>query len=354
MDIYMYWLSTLYMMGSRKQNILLKHFGAEGAYKAPAEALRQRGLTEHNIRIIQKNRDDELVQYGYENLKRMGISYTHSKHVLYPKLLKEIPDAPIGLFYLGDIPAEESPKVGIIGSRRCSEYGLGTARKFGKELAQQGVVIVSGMARGIDSMSHKGALDAKGKTIAVLGCGLDLCYPPENTSLRDAIAKSGCVLSEYPPGVPPHASHFPARNRIISGLSEVLVVVEAGKKSGTLITVDQALEQGRDVMAVPGNITNKYSDGTNKLIKQGAEPVCSYEDILHMLGRTEDKSQKESRPSIASSEKLVYDVLASRPMSFEEIIMKVSSQPHTLQFILTELEIKGYIKRMPGMRYAKI
>ena len=354
----MYWLSTLYMLGSRRQNLLLEHFGsAQGAFDATAEALRAvSGLTENHIRIIQKNRDPALVQYGLEVLEQMGISFTYRGQADYPEVLKEIPDAPVGLFYLGGLPGNILPRAAIIGSRKCSEYGLSTARRFSAALAKRGVVIVSGMARGIDSMAHKGALESGGLTIAVLGCGVDICYPPENHALRDKIAQSGCVLSEYPPGVYPHPTYFPARNRIISGLSEVVIVVEAGKRSGTSITVNQALDQGKKVMAVPGNITNKYSVGTNNLIKDGAEPACSYEDVLFMLGMPPAGKEKieESRPHIASDEKLVYDVLAFEPYSLDEIMLRTKSQPQTIQHTLTMLEIKGYAKKLPGMRYVKI
>ena len=369
MDTYMYWLSTLYTMGSRKQNLLLSLFGsAKEAFDASPETMRKiPGITEHNIRIIQKNKDVKTIKRGMDMLSKMGISLTYLGHQDYPKLLAEIPDPPVVLFYLGKLPPDElpddPPKVAIIGSRRCSEYGLSAARRFGLALAKRGVIVVSGMARGIDSMAHRGALEAISEesdktTIAVLGCGADICYPAENRSLRDNIAKHGCVLSEYPPGVGPRASHFPARNRIISGLSQIVIVIEAGKKSGTLITVDQALDQGRDVMALPGNITNKYSEGTNSLIKQGAEPVCNYEDILHMLGMTANKkanikSEKIKEPNIATGEKLVYDVLASRPYTLDELSIKTKSQPQIVQHILTMLELKGYVKRLPGMRYVQ-
>ena len=366
MDKYMYWLATLYMLGSRKQKVLLKHFGSGQALwnASPEELMSVPGLTANNIRIIQKNKNLSIVNQGLETLKRMAISFVWLGHPDYPSLLSKIPGAPIGLFYLGRLPKDDMPKVAIIGSRRCSPYGLSTARSFGLALAKHGVVIVSGMARGIDSMAHTGALEADGGcTIAVLGCGVDICYPAENHSLRDNIAKNGCVISEYPPGVRPLASYFPARNRIISGLSQIVVVVEAGKKSGTLITVDQALDQGRDVMAVPGNIINKYSQGTNSLIKQGAEVACNYEDILHMLGiefneiefnKTNGKNIIEERPNIATDEKLVYDVLASQPftpLTIDEIIVKSKSQPRDIQHQLTMLELKGYIKRMPGMKF---
>ena len=357
MDTYMYWLATLYTMGSRKQNLLLDHFGsAKNAFNATIESLRTApGITETNIRTIQKNKNQKTILHGMDIIKKMGISFTYLGHADYPNQLAEIPDPPPVLFYMGVLPPEDMPKVAIIGSRRCSEYGLSAARRFGASLAKHNIVIVSGMARGIDSMAHRGALEEKdGKTIAVLGCGVDICYPAENRALRDNIAKNGCIVSEYPPGVGPRAPYFPARNRIISGLSQVVAVIEAGKKSGTLITVDQALDQGRDVMALPGNITNKYSEGTNSLIKQGAEPVCNYEDILHMLGISENKKAKKlNEANIATEEKLVYDVLASRPYTIDEVSIKTKSQPHTVHHILTMLEIKGYVKKLPGMRYVR-
>jgi len=366
-------------MGSRKQNILLNYFkDAESAYHAPVEELRQiPGFTENNVRVVQKNKDMSTTKHGFDTLGNMGISFIPRTHESYPYLLNTIPDAPVGLFCMGEFPNKDFYRVAIIGSRKCSEYGLNTARKFSEGLAKNKVVVVSGMARGIDSMSHQEAIAQGGLTIAVLGCGLDICYPPENRDLRDKIAKNGCVISEYPPGVPPHARHFPARNRIISGLSHLLIVVEAAKRSGTLITVDQALDQGRSVMAVPGNITNKYSQGTNNLIKQGAEPVCSTEDILEVLGldglavqtSLDDSTEKnfgrisgkslgkiaaEPLPSIAPEEKLVYDVLDLVPQSLEDIVMKANSEVHVIQYLLTMLELKGLIRKLPGARYEKV
>ena len=365
--IYMYWLSTLYAIGSRKQNLLLEHLeSAQTAYAASLETLRTiPSITEHNIRTIQKSRSKFEHSNGMDMLQRMGISFTYLGHRDYPSLLSEISDPPVGLFYIGKLPDNTLHRVAIIGSRKCSEYGLNTAQRLGAALARKDVVIVSGMARGIDGMAHRGALEAAGLTIAVLGCGVDICYPAENRSLRDSIAKSGCIISEYPPGVTPRAGFFPARNRIISGLSQIVIVVESAKKSGTLITVDQALEQGRDVMAVPGNVTNKYSEGTNDLIKQGAEPVCKAEDVLHMLNtatihmptlniQKKTKASKESAPYIAPEEKLVYDVLAFEPSTFDEILIKTNSQPQTIQYLLTMLELKGHVKKLPGARYIKI
>ena len=362
MDIYMYWLSTLHTMVSRKRNRLLYHFGsAQGVFCATDNELAEiPGITVNDIRKISKSRNFEKLSREADALRQRGIRFIPRDSPEFPGLLKEISDPPIGLYTIGTLPPDNMPCAAIIGSRRCSQYGLSTARKFGVDLARHKVVIVSGMARGIDSMAHRGAIEGGGLTIAVLGCGVDVCYPPENHKLKDDIAKNGCVVSEYPLGTEPHASHFPARNRIISGLSQVTVVVESARKSGTLITVDQALEQGRNVMAVPGNITNKYSEGTNNLIKQGAEPAVSYQDVLHVLGMNEgadskkqEKTKEATAQHLAPEEKLVYDMLDFEPLAFEEIIKKAESQPHVVQYILTKLEIKGYVKKLPGLRYVK-
>ena len=207
-------------------------------------------------------------------------------------------------------------------------------------------------------MSRIGALEAGGFTIAVLGFGNDLCYPPENRSLKERIIKNGCLISEYPPNTKPLPRHFPARNRIISGLSVGLLVVEAGEKSGTLRTVDYALEQGRDVFAIPGNVTSRLSFGTNNLIKYGVIPVTKSEDILSELNidltiLTGKDDEKKVEVHLAQEEKLVYDCIGLEPVSVEEITIISKSQFTTVQYILTLLEIKGFVKKLPGQRYIR-
>jgi len=244
--------------------------------------------------------------------------------------------------------------ISMVGSRKCTEYGLSVAYRFSSELARAGLVIVSGMARGVDSMSHRGALDAGGITAAVLGCGADVCYPPENKVLMRRIQERGCIISEYPPGTKPALGYFPSRNRIISGMSRATVVVEAGRKSGTLITVDQALNEGREVMAVPGNITSKLSEGTNRLIRQGATPVTSSDDILEQLGLTVDLPIENTECALAPAEKLVYDCIGLDPTAIENIYDRLSSQPGELNYVLTLLEMRKLIRRLPGQRVVRI
>lgn len=199
----------------------------------------------------------------------------------YPEKLKHIYSKPNVIYVIGNEKILNSDSIAIIGCRDCSEYGVKSAYKFGYELAKRGVCVISGLARGIDSFAHKGAVQAKGRTISVLGCGLDVIYPEENLELYKKILRNdGAIISEYPLGTKPERQHFPARNRIISGLSDGVLVIEAKKRSGTMITVEHALDQGKQVYAVPGNITSENSYGTNELIKEGAIPVTNVEDFM--------------------------------------------------------------------------
>lgn len=208
----------------------------------------------------------------------------------YPEKLRNIPDAPAGLYVRGRLPVESEITVAVIGARDCSDYGRYVAEGLGTFFGKNGVTVVSGMARGIDGISQWAALEAGGTSVGVLGCGADICYPAKNRALFDRLVEEGTILTEYPPGMPPKAMNFPARNRIVSGLADAVVVVEARARSGTLITVDMALEQGREVFVVPGRITDRLSDGCNRLIKQGAEILLSPEELLAELwelkGRT--------------------------------------------------------------------
>jgi len=374
-EIYMLWLSThVPQLGSRKLNDLLTRFGtARDIFFAPPILLKTVGnLTDKALNAITANRDLDYIENILKEMEAKQTVYLSRNHERFPTLLGSIPDPPVGIFYWGSLPADATHKIGIIGSRKCSEYGLQTAKLLAKPLAQNGIVIVSGMARGVDSMAHRGAIEAGGKTIAVLGSGVDICYPAENFQLRNAIIENGCVLSEYPPNQRPHAAFFPARNRIISGLSSAIIVAEAGKKSGTLITVDMATEQGREVLAVPGNIMSPLSAGTNQLIRDGATPVTDYTDVLFALrisekidtgyisnqyvhGSTASKKARDDVVnSLAPEEKLVYDSLTFDPVSFDKLVLATSLTAPTLHYMCTTLELKSLIKKLPGARYIKI
>ncbi|MCI9674986.1 MAG: DNA-protecting protein DprA [Lachnospiraceae bacterium] len=210
----------------------------------------------------------------------------------YPDKLKNIPDAPAGLYVRGKVPAESEITVAVVGARDCSEYGRYVAEELGSFLGKSGVTVVSGMARGIDGISQWAALEAGGTSIGILGCGVDICYPARNRALFDRLSEQGTIISEYPPGTPPRPMNFPARNRIVSGLADAVVVIEARCRSGTLITVDMALEQGKEVFVVPGRVTDRLSDGCNRLIKQGAAIMLSPEELLEELRELKEQSRE--------------------------------------------------------------
>jgi len=350
----------VHKIGSRKLNSLIEIFGtARAVFLSHAEELEDAmGNAHHAHQTIKRNRSHEYIESVLAKLENCGMAYISRNNERFPVLLSQIPDPPLGIFFMGTLPADDIVKVAIIGSRKCSEYGLLTARLLAKPLAEAGVVVVSGMARGVDSMAHRGALQGGGLTIAVLGCGADICYPPENRELRAEILQKGCIISEYAPGVQPTPAFFPARNRIISGLSLGVVVTEAGLKSGTLITVDQAQEQGRDVMAVPGNISSKLSQGTNQLIRDGAYAVSDHQDIIGMLGitvKTESMAEKTKnvQTSLAPDEKQVYDKLSLEPISMEALAETTEIEIAKLHLICTKLELRGFAKKLPGARYIR-
>lgn len=238
---------------------------------------------------------------------------------VYPALLKEIRDYPKELYYIGDPKLLEEKCVSIVGSRKTNQYGRSTAYSFGKALGQRGITVVSGMAVGIDTCAHEGALQEKGNTAAVLACGLDLCYPPRNRELKGKIESAGIVLSEYPPGTAAQRYYFPQRNRIISGLSPLTVVVQAGNRSGALITAELAADQGRDVGAVPGNIDSEYNLGSNKLLREGAFALTGVQDLLEASG-VSVLSEPEAERMLSDEEKQLYFLLCSHgEMSLDQL-----------------------------------
>lgn len=280
---YWLWLANLQGIGSIRKQKLLERFekSPEKIFEANKKELLQiDGIGPKLIEEILNNKDCELINKMEIYMQRNGIKQINLYDDEYPENLKRIYDSPITLFYKGNISLLKTNCVSVVGSRNASKYGLDTSYRIGQELSRNGITVVSGMARGIDTMVHKGTLNAEGKTIAVVGCGLDRVYPPENSKLFKEIFEKGLIISEYVVGTKVEAGNFPARNRIISGLSENLIVVEAAPKSGALITVDYALEQGRNVYAVPGNVNSYLSQGTNELIKNGALVYTCITDIL--------------------------------------------------------------------------
>jgi len=265
-----------------------------------------------------------------------------------PELLRQIHDPPPTLFLRGgaDVEVLWRPAVAIVGARACSTYGAQVARMLGRELAASGLVVVSGLARGVDGEAHRGALDAGGVTVAVLGCGIDRDYPAAHTELARRICERGLVVSEYEPGVEPAPWRFPARNRIIAGLTAATVIVEARERSGALITADFALEDGREVFAVPGEITSMLSTGTNRLLRQGATPLTSTEDVLELFGLS--PAQGPQAPTLSVAAAKVLERLAEGAVSADELARATELEPGRLAAGLAELELAGLVAEAEG------
>lgn len=275
----------------------------------------------------------------------------------YPPVLKKISDPPPVLYCWGSFQYGDDMAVAIVGTRNPTPLGAFTAKDLASQLSRQGLTIISGMARGIDSESHRGALDAGGRTVAVLGSGLDIPYPSENEHLMESIASRGAVISEFPLGTEPYAKNFPARNRIISGLSLGVVVVEASQDSGSLITAGFALEQGREVFAIPGNIGNEGSKGPHKLIRQGAKLVENYQDILAELAipaLTAVELDQAQPNSLSELELKVVTVMTREPLHIDQILRLSGLASAQVNSTLVQLELKGVVKRFPGQLYLKI
>ena len=282
-----------------------------------------------------------------KNAEKEGIEVLTINSQKYPKRLRDIKDPPLVLYMKGDIIEDDENAISIVGSRKCSSYGRVIAEVFSNEIASAGITVISGLAEGIDTLSHRGALAASGRTIAVLGSGIDYIYPSSNKSLAEKIIKSGALLSEFPLGTTPHKYNFPFRNRIISGLSIATLVVEAAEHSGSLITARLAAEQGRDVFAVPGNITSDKSKGANRLIQDGAVPVTCVKDIFYYIGYKEEKDAKMKK-RLSDEEILILEVLDNDAKTVESIAQETAISPNKLASILTHMEIKQLIKRTAG------
>jgi DNA processing protein len=280
---------------------------------------------------------------GYIMVKKINIERITSGMVQYPDILREIKNYPKELYCAGDISLLKKRCVSVVGSRSTTVYGRNTAVKFAGDIARAGFAVVSGMARGIDTCSHRGALNAGGSTIAVLGCGLNHCYPKENAELMKEIEETGLVISEYPPDAEPQRYFFPQRNRIISGLSELTLIVQARNNSGALITADLAAEQGKEVCAVPGNIDSQYNMGSNKLIKEGAVPVLSTGDLLEMLGAG-TLEEKEAERILSENEMRIYRILCENgELSTDELCGIIGKPPSYVAGIVTVMEMKGVV-----------
>jgi DNA processing protein len=333
--------------------------GARRAWQATDLQLAAAGLERRTVDSLRRLRDRTTPAAVSRRLAQLGIRALTLLDDAYPAGLRQVADPPPVLFVRGRLTSRDTEAIALVGTRRATAYGQAAAERLARELASSGVTVVSGLAKGIDTSAHRAALQAGGRTIAVLGNGLDQVYPPENAGLARQIVETdaGAVVSEFAPGVPPDAVNFPRRNRIISGLSVGTVIVEAGERSGALITADFALEQGREVMAVPGSIFSPMSAGPNELLKQGATPVTSGQDILNTLSSqpTTISPEPEARalPELSPAEAIVWQALGGEPRHIDELARSVSIRTGDLSATLAILELRGLARQVGAMLYTR-
>lgn len=338
---------------------MLKKIGSiEEIYDSDLKRLIDKGgIGEEEAEKIIKAKECFDAGNYFKKLDSYKIKFVTVDDKEYPKKLMPYEHKPYYLFYKGKLPDETLPAVAMVGARACSNYGRNIARTISKELSLRGVQIISGMARGVDTYSLLGALEGKTETFAVLGCGVDVCYPSENIELYDDICKRGGIISEYLPGTKPLAWHFPQRNRIISGLSDRVVVVEAKEKSGSLITVEWALEQGKDVMAVPGRIGEKLSSGCNRLIRSGAGIITSIEDILQEFTMKAFDCKREYAVEEKTLEKdltLLYSELRLQPKNVYELMEDTGLKYEIVVEALLKLQLMGLAEQPSENYYSKV
>lgn len=297
--------------------------------------------------IAARFNDWKGIERDLESLEKIGARVITIRDDDYPELLRHIPDAPVVLYQKGVL--HPGPlALAVVGSRKASLEGMNLARKAGEALSSTGITTVSGLARGIDTSAHAGALTGAGKTVAVLGCGIDICYPPENGILFEKIGREGLILTEYGPGEPPVPRHFPERNRIIAGLSRGVLVVEASGRSGSLITARLALDYGREVMAVPGSVFREGHAGSNRLIKEGAKLVDGIGDVLSACFPGISLPAKQEAVSLADEEKKVYSLIGFEKVHADEVIERSDMDTREVMSVLTRLTMKNVVEEMPG------
>lgn len=358
--LYLNALNRVSVLGPKRIKILLDYFGSPAeAWNASSHELKALFELQKYLNPFLKEREAIDPEKEWERLVEKNLSCIGSDCPGYPNLLKQLPYPPPILYYRGNLDKLANPSIAIVGSRRATFYGKEVACNLAEELADNGVSIVSGMALGIDTAAHMGTLKKDGYTVAVLGCGLDHCYPSENRELMEQISTDGAVVSEFPLDTPPLPRHFPQRNRIISGITLGTVVVEATAKSGSLITANYALEQNREVFAVPGNIGSPYSRGCHRLIKEGAHLVESAADIfaeLYLGNIYEEQLSLDlgSSPDLTATEQKLLSLLSYQPVHVDNIIRTSGSNAAEVITDLLSLELKKLIRQTPGKYFCRI
>ena len=343
-------------VGPARFKRLLEVFGQpEAAWRASTRELALAGLDRRAIEALGKLRAKLDPAAEWARLERLGVRVITLDDAAYPDHLREIADPPPVLYVKGELLSADRWAVAVVGTRRVTADGRQVVERLVPEMARAGVTIVSGLARGTDALAHRVALEAGGRTLAVLGSGLDRIYPTEHAGLAREIVGRGALLSEFPLGTPPDALNFPRRNRIISGLAMGTLVVEAGETSGALITADFALEQGRDVFAVPGSILSPASEGPNRLIKEGAKPVTCAQDILEELNLTAVAQHEAVREALPENETeaTLLRLLSSEPLHVDELGRSSALPVAQVSSALTMMELKGLVRQVGGMNYVR-
>jgi DNA processing protein len=353
-----YWIgfNRVRGIGPARLRALLDYFSTiERAWHAPADALHEAGLDRRSLANLVQARKELDLSEELARIRRVGVEVLTWDDARYPERLEAINDPPPVLYVRGELLPADDWAVAMVGTRLATVYGKEAARRLGTDLARSGVTVISGLARGIDATAHQAALEAGGRTIAVLGSGLDVIYPWEHQRLAGQIVEHGALISEYALGTQPDAGNFPPRNRIISGLSRGVVVIEAGERSGALITAAFAAEQGRDVFAVPGSIFQRSSHGTNRLIRDGAKPVLSSADILQELDLGSIVQQAEARELLPADpmEALLWQQLSAEPVHVDEVGRAVGLPIEVVSGTLALMELKGLARHVGGMNYIR-
>src|SRR5688572_14701305 len=354
-----YWIgfNLIKGIGAVRMQALIQHFGdLEVAWKSAPIELARAGLGEKVIERILQARQNVDLEKLWAKIESQGIKILTWEDETYPQRLKEIEQPPPVLYIRGDYLPDDLFGVAIVGTRRVTPYGRQITEELATYLAGHRITVISGLARGVDALAHQTVLKAGGRTIGVLGSGVDKIYPPEHRALAEKMMGSGAILSDYAPGTPPDASNFPPRNRIISGLSLAVVVIEAGETSGALITAEFAAEQGREIFAVPGSILAPQSKGTNKLIQNGALPLLSVNDLMQALDLTRMGEQKAARKVIPSdeTEARLLNVLSEEPLHVDEIRNQTELPIEKVSATLALMELKGMVRQVGGMNYIAV
>lgn len=355
---YEYWFANIKgISGKRKCEIRNAAGTAERIYYMEETGNNSNILTESEKNKVKESKQQWKLNERYQELEKKKIRIVFSWEDTYPNRLRFLADAPYALYVKGKLPEEEKMTAAIVGARECSPYGKTMANEFAKALAGAGIQIISGMARGVDSAGQWGAITCEGKSFGVMGCGLDICYPREAIELFFQLQEHGGVISEFPPGTPPLRQNFPARNRIISGLADIVLVIEAKEQSGSLITADMALEQGKEVYALPGNVTSKLSMGCNRLIKQGAAVLLSPQDLLeelHLSYANQMKNICQEKILLETTEDMVYSCLDFTPRNLRELMERTNLSVAEILDVLVKMELRGIVKEISKNYYVKV